>query len=156
MQRAMTRGRAAFALGVAMLVVATATRLEAACTVSATGVSFGTYDVFASAPTDSTGSITYDCAPSDKNLQITLSTGNSGTFAQRGLRNGADQLAYNLFRDAALTSVWGDGTGGSGVFFKQNPHPVKPIVLPVYGRIPAMQDVGTGSYVDSVIVTANF
>ena len=151
----MTRRAAAF-LAVAVLAAASATRLEAACTVSATGVSFGTYNVFAPAPTDSTGSITYDCAPSDKNLQITLSAGNSGTFAPRGLRNGTDQLAYNLFRDAALTSVWGDGTGGSSVFFKTNPHPVKPVVLTVYGRIPPLQDVSTGSYVDTIIVTANF
>jgi spore coat protein U-like protein len=85
-----------------------------------------------------------------------LSTGSSGTFAPRALRNGTDQLAYNLFRDAALTSVWGDGTGGTSVFFKTNPHPIKPVVLTIYGRIPSLQDVGAGSYADTIIVTANF
>ena len=144
------------ALSAVLLLAVWATRVEAACTISATGVNFGLYDVFAPMPTDSTGSVTYDCEPSDKNIRITLSSGVGGTFLPRSLTNGSDLLAYNLFTDAALTSIWGDGTGGSNFYYKNNPHPVKPTVLTIYGRIPALQDVGTGSYTDTVIVTVDF
>lgn len=108
------------------------------------------------APTDSTGSVVYDCDPSDKNIRITLSTGSSGTFTPRALANGSDQLAYNLYEDAALTSIWGDGTGGSNFYFIKNPHPQKPVSLTIYGRIPPLQDVAVGTYSDTVIVTVDF
>jgi spore coat protein U-like protein len=141
---------------VTFLLAANVSRLEAACTISSTGVSFGTYDVFAPAPTDSTGSVVYDCDPSDKNIRITLSTGSSGTFLPRELTNGLDQLAYNLFDNAALTSIWGDGTGGSNFYFIKNPHPQKPVALTIYGRLPPLQDVAAGAYTDSVVVTVDF
>ena len=141
---------------VTFLLTVNVSRLEAACTISSTGVSFGTYDVFAPAPTDSTGSVVYDCDPSDKNIRITLSTGSSGTFLPRELTNGLDQLAYNLFDDAALTSIWGDGTGGSNFYFIKNPHPQKPVALTIYGRLSPLQDVAAGAYTDSVVVTVDF
>lgn len=143
-------------LSAALLLTGSATRIEAACSVSSTGVNFGLYDVFAPMPTDSTGSVTYDCDPSDKNIRITLSSGVGGTFVPRSLTNGNDLLAYNLFTDAALTSIWGDGTGGSSYYTRNNPHPKKPTVLTIYARIPPLQDVGTGSYTDTVIVTVDF
>ena len=141
---------------VTFLSAANVSRLEAACTISSTGVSFGTYDVFAPAPTDSTGSVVYDCDPADKNIRITLSTGSSGTFLPRELTNGLDQLAYNLFDDAALTSIWGDGTGGSNFYSIKNPHPQKPVALTIYGRLPPLQDVAAGAYTDSVVVMVDF
>jgi spore coat protein U-like protein len=143
-------------LGAALIVAGGAARLEAACTISSTGVSFGVYDVFSAAPTDSTGAVIYDCDPPDRNIRITLSTGSNGTFVPRALTNGSDELAYNLFDDAALTSIWGDGTGGSNFYFIKNPHPQKPVALTIYGRIPPLQDVATGSYTDSIIVSVDF
>jgi spore coat protein U-like protein len=94
--------------------------------------------------------------PPDRNIRITLSAGSNGTFTPRALTNGSDQLAYNLFDDAALTSIWGDGTGGSNFYFIKNPHPQKPVALTIYGRIPPLQDVATGSYTDSIIVSVDF
>ena len=143
-------------IGAALVVAGGAARLEAACTISSSGVSFGVYDVFSAAPTDSTGSVVYDCDPSDKNIRITLSTGSSGTFLQRELASGSNQLAYNLFDDAALLSIWGDGTGGSNFYFIKNPHPQKPVALTIYGRIPQLQDAAAGTYSDSIIVSVDF
>src|SRR5262249_38134389 len=74
---------------VSSTLVATA-RVEAACTISATGVSFGTYDVFTSGADASTGTITYRCSASVTNVQITISTGASPTYTPRTLVKGSE------------------------------------------------------------------
>jgi spore coat protein U-like protein len=154
----MTRACTGLAVGVAILLLASAARLEAACSVSATGVSFGTYDILAAAPNDSTGSVVLQCSPSDKNIRVTLSAGSSGTYTARTLKQGSDQLLYNLFRDAARTIVWGDGSGGTSVLLMTNwtGGPNVSQTHPIYGRMPAQQDAAAGTYNDSVVVTINF
>jgi spore coat protein U-like protein len=132
----------AFALGVA--------QSWAACTVSATGVAFGAYDPFSSASLDSTGNVAVTCNPSTP-YTIALSPGNAAQSDRRML-SGANILAYNLFTDATRTAVWGDGTGatltvsGSGI---AGGHPI-------YGRIPARQNVAVGIYSDAITVTVTF
>ena len=135
---------------------ASATVAEAACTISATSVAFGTYDVFATAPRDSTGTVTYRCGPSDHHITITISRGSSTTFTPRTLVNGTAWLQYNLFRDAAFATVWGDGTGGTATYFIVNPPNNQDVVLTVYARVPAEQDVPAGAYADSVVVTLEY
>jgi spore coat protein U-like protein len=133
-----------------------ATLAEAACTISATSVAFGTYDVFATVPRDSTGTVTYRCGPSDHHITITISRGSSTTFTPRTLVNGTARLQYNLFRDAAFATVWGDGTGGTATYFIVNPPNSQDVVLTVYARVPAEQDVPTGTYGDAVVVTLEY
>jgi spore coat protein U-like protein len=140
---------------VALVMLASAQRTEAACTLSATAVAFGTYDVFQVGPTDSTGTITYRCNNNDHNIRIAISTGTSGTFTNRTLKTGSDNLLYNLFY-GGLTQVWGNGTGSTTTYFENNPPNNKDVVLTVYGRIPAGQDVAIGSYTDTVVVTLEY
>jgi spore coat protein U-like protein len=124
------------------------------CTVSATGVTFGAYDVLASTPTDSTGQIAVDCTSATA-VSITLSQGLSGTFAARAMQKGADVLSYNLFLDAARSAIWGNGSGGTGqmdVRVKKN----SPSIITVYGRIPPQQNAAVGTYNDAVVVTVIF
>jgi spore coat protein U-like protein len=135
--------------------VSAAGRAEGACTVSTTGASFGTYDVFNTSANASTGTITYRCGNSDKDILITLSKGSSSTFTTRTLTNGTEVLEYNLYRDATFSSIWGDGTSGTATYTIRNP-PNQDVILTVYGRVPALQVVATGSYADAVIVTINF
>ena len=129
-----------------------------ACTVSASGVSFGAYNVLAPAPTDSTGSVVLECSPSDKNIRVSLSTGASGTYLARALTQGSDQLLYNLYIDAAMTAVWGDGTGGTSVLSIANwtGGPNASQIHTIYGRLPAQQDAAAGTYSDSIVVTVDF
>ena len=131
-------------------------RAEAACTISTTAVSFGTYDVFNGSATTSTGTITYKCGNADHNITITVSTGSSGTFANRTMKKGAESLTYNLYRDAAFATVWGDGSGTTGTYQINNPPNNLNVNLTVYGRVLALQDVSAGSYSDTVIATVNF
>lgn len=124
--------------------------------VAATGVSFGSYDVFASVPTDSSGSITYRCRNVNKrSVRITLSSGGAGTYAIREMRSASDVQQYNLYLDAARTTIWGDGTGGSS-FYQIVPPEDTNIIVFVYGRVPAGQDISAGTYVDSIVATMNW
>lgn len=142
-------------LAAALLVWCLAGRAEAACTISTTAVSFGTYNVYTATADTATGTVTYLCGTADRNIVITLSTGSSGTFTARTMKKGAEALTYNLYRNAALTNIWGDGSGSTSTYTRNNP-PNNSLVLTVYGRVPALQDVSAGSYTDTVIATISF
>ena len=73
------------------------------------------------------------------------------------MASGSNTLNYNLYRDAARTTIWGDGSGGTS-FFQVSVLPLLPTsgTVTVYGRIPALQDAHTGSYSDSIVATITF
>jgi spore coat protein U-like protein len=141
-------------LAAGAIVLGSSVPASAWCSVSASSVSFGTYNVFATSPTDSVGELTVFCFL-DSNISVTISKGNAGTFAPRQMQDAAERLSYNLFRDAARTVVWGDGSSGTSSYVIPVAILTK-IPLSVYGRIPPGQDVRTGSYTDSVTVVVNF
>ena len=125
------------------------------CTISAVGVSFGTYNVFSVSPLDSTGSVTYTCTgiASDR-ITINLSRGGAPTFNPRQMNQAAETLNYNLYLDAAHATIWGDTTSGTSRY-----GPIKPVAtntITIYGRIPVGQDHTAGSYTDTVIATINY
>jgi spore coat protein U domain-containing protein, fimbrial subunit CupE1/2/3/6 len=142
---------------VAVVILAGVSRAEAAnCSLSTTSILFGTYNVFSSAPVDSTGSVTYRCNGTTPGVLITITKGQSATFLPRELGKGLERLDYNLFRDAARTTVWGDFTGGTSAFIDIDPPKKEDLTVTVYGRIPPGQDISAGSYTDSVTVVMNF
>jgi spore coat protein U-like protein len=147
------------ALGAAMLaaIAAPAPARAASCSfVSVSGVSFGTYDVFASGPTDSAGSLSYSCS-GGATVTITLSIGNAPSYAPRLLlKLGGATIDYNLYLDAARNTIWGDGLGATGEYGPTAPADGVTVTVPVYGRIPAGQDASVGAYTDTVTATINF
>lgn len=127
------------------------------CTISTVGVVFGSYDVFATTPLDSTGSVTYTCSNVlGATITIDLSRGNASTFQPRQLRKGSTSLNYNLYRDAGTSQIWGDGTGGSVRYGPVTPAENSATTVTIFGRIPARQDVSIGSYSDTITATINF
>ena len=122
-----------------------------ACTVSATGVGFGTFNPFAGGNIDSTGNVAATCSPGAP-YTIALSPGDGGNQMTRTMKSGAKQLSYNLFTDATRSIVWGDGTGasqtvsGSGTAGSHT----------IYGRIAVTSTTSVGSYADAIIVTVTF
>ena len=159
MQRALiTRalGRAAIVAAVWLLSAASASAQAPSCTISVTSVAFGTYNVFTTTADDSTGTITYRCNSTAANISIALNDGSSSTFSPRTLRKGSEVLQYNLYRNAARTTIWGDGTGGTSVYSLANPPNNSNVNLTIYGRIPAQQDVSAGNYSDTVSAVINF
>ena len=130
---------------------------DAVCSISATSIVFGTYDVLNPAPLDTNGSLIYRCEGRDHNIIISLDRGGSPSFATRRMLSGSNQLLYNLFLNAARTVIWGDGTGGTQFLFVRNPQPNnQDISVPIYGRIPALQDVKVGNYANTITATINF
>lgn len=127
-----------------------------ACTISATSVNFGSYNVFNGSPTDSTGTVTYRCNGSAHNITIGLTQGAGASFNQRQMQKGSESLTYNLFVDASRTNIWGDGTGGTSVYSIANPPNNTNVNLTVYGRVTAGQDVSAGSFSDTVTAVINF
>jgi spore coat protein U-like protein len=147
----------------------------AACQFSSATIAFGVYDVYGG-ELGVAGSIAGICTKgANKHTQptLTLDTGaNSATFATRKMRctsgpcltnYATDSLQYNLYTTAAYTTVWGDGTGGTGTY--QFPSGCcdsgTPFRTPVYGLIPAataggINDVAVGGYTDTVLVTMTF
>ena len=127
-----------------------------ACTISATSVNFGSYNVFNGSHTDSTGTVTYRCNGSAHNITIGLTQGASASFNQRQMQKGSESLTYNLFVDASRTNIWGDGTGGTSVYSIANPPNNTNVNLTVYGRVTAGQDVSAGTFSDTVTAVINF
>jgi len=138
-------------------VLGAAAGAEAACTLSTTAVSFGTYNVFAAAPDDAAGQITYRCTTTRPPLvTIQLDKGGAASFNPRQMRQGSEQLNYNLYLDSTRTTIWGDGTGGSQTYTQASPPLGQNIGVNVYGRIPAGQDVSSGAYNATVTATIFF
>lgn len=131
------------------------------CSVNATGLNFGSYDVFSPTPKDATATITVSCnAPLQNPLTpvvVSLSPGTSGSFAQRRLQRtgGPDQLAYNIFTNPSFSTVWGDGNSSSQTQ-SSIINRTAPWVATLYGRIPARQNVSAGSYSDLITVTVDW
>jgi spore coat protein U-like protein len=144
----------------ALLVIAGTLALPAPaaaqCSITATGMAFGTYDVFSASPLDATATVRVQCNAVFRNIEVRLSTGSSSTFSPRTMLQGATNvLNYNIYRAADHSSIWGDGTGGTSyytgtIWFWGS------VTLTGYGRIPAGQDVRSGAYSDTVQAIVNF
>jgi len=127
------------------------------CTITTTSVVFGNYSVYGALPVDNTGTITIRCNSFANSVIVDLSNGNAFNFTPRYmLRAGVEQLTYNVFLDAARTTIWGDNTGGSSHYGPVNPPNNTNVDITIYGRITAGQDVSGGSYIDSFRATVNF
>lgn len=128
----------------------------AVCTISSTSINFGSYDVFNSAPLDTTGSVVYQCGNLDRNITISLDRGGAPSFNPRRMTQGTWTLNYNLYLNASRTVIWGDGSGGTQAFFENNPQNNQNITIPIYGRVPAGQGVRAGPYTNTITVIVNF
>lgn len=126
------------------------------CVITATDLDFGTSGALTAARTG-TGTLTARCT-NGSNYTIALGAGTSpgASVASRRLQRtgGTEQVAYQLYRDAAYALPWGDGTGGSstqsgtGTGLSQ--------AYTVYGRVPAQATPVAGTYTDVITVTITY
>jgi spore coat protein U-like protein len=141
-------------LGITVTSIIFSSPVLSQCSINVTNVNFGSYDVFNTTSTTSTGSITYDCSlanPSPTSITIDLSQGNSSAYNSRQLRSVNDSLNYNLYLDAAGNSIWGDGTNSQNYI-----NSALTGTVTIYGIIPARQNAKVGTYTDSITTTINF
>jgi len=129
------------------------------CAVAVNGIlSFGVYTILA--PADSATTLTVSCSQINQAPNRTLSytvrlTSGPGSFVNRLMNHltlPGETLGYNLYRDAARSVVWGDGTSGTtfstGQFIFNPPSfgNNQQAQFTVYGRIPANQNPAAGTY----------
>lgn len=153
----MRRGLRSLVLAGGIGMLSAGSALAQTCNVSVTGpLNFGLYTF--TTPLDGAASLTVGCrlinmAPGRViNYTIRLSSG-PGSFLARQMNHltlPGEVLTYNLYRDAARSLVWGDGTAGTVVVTGQFVFPpanqeTVP-AIPIYGRIPANQNVAAGAY----------
>ncbi len=128
------------------------------CQIQTVPVAFGTYNVFSNTVLTSVGNITVRCVgigAGTTPITVFLNPGTSGSFQPRRMTRLGETLSYNLFLDANGTRIWGDGTSGTlihSAVVSNN----QLLNLPVFGRIPPGQDVGVGTYTDTIVATVNF
>jgi len=130
------------------------------CTISSTAIGFGDYDPIvanASTPLDVAGTVVITCTKGAATT-IGLNTGNNAANASgttRAMKSGSDYLSYEIYQEAARTTVWGNS--GTGLFTPPAAPSKNPRTFQTYGRVPAAQDVPAGaSYTDTVTATVNF
>ena len=129
----------------------------AACKITTTPLTFGSYDVFLLTAKAATAQVTITCnnkATDPATVQLTLSPGGSGNFGQRMMTGsgGGAPLLYNIYTTAGLSVILGDGSGGSTAP-SALVDKTAPWVVTLYGSIPAQQSVLVGTYTDSLIAT---
>jgi spore coat protein U-like protein len=124
------------------------------CTIQTTTLNFGTYDVFATADTSSTATISIRCNR-DLSITVFIDRGASTTFHERLMTGAADQIAYNLYLQATYGQVWGDGSESTTFHAGLAPRNAN-VDITVYGRVLAGQDVSAGAYSDTVVATVNY
>lgn len=126
---------------------------------SVVGVSFGNYNVYSSADVDGAGSFTFLCEQGLPSVvTIDISTGSSGSYATRTLKNGTSTLNYNVWSTAARTGdPWGDGTNSTTHYGPVLVVLGEQTTLNVYGRIPGAQaNALAGAHSDTLILTITF
>ena len=127
------------------------------CTITTAPLAFGTYDPVvanATTPLDATATVTIACTMGTP-ATIGLDAGSNALASQRRLTNASSAyMNYQMFLDSAHATMWGNDSSNQ---MDAGAAPSKaPRAFPVYGRIPAGQDVPIGPFSDSVVATVNF
>lgn len=126
------------------------------CVISANTLDFGTSGVLRTA-IDANGSLSVRCTlNAPYSIALNAGTGSGASVATRRMtRSGGTQTVnYQLFRNAARTELWGDGTNGTLTVSGTGTGIAQTINL--YGRVPAQTTPQAGTYVDTVTVTITY
>jgi spore coat protein U-like protein len=137
----------------------------ATCNISTTGPAFGTYDPSSATATTANGSVTATCTwisggNTTVNLVVIYGPGNAGTYPNRFMLSGAQQLNYNIYFESSFTTIRGNGTAGTqtgqATLSVSSGNPTVTATGTLFGRIPAGQNAAPGSYSDTIVVTMNY
>lgn len=144
----------------AFLVSCAAARATPVCSVSTSGVAFGSFNPLPGASADTVGTISVTCtgtAGDSVSYTLTLSAG-LGSFTTRKMLLASNALYYNLYTDSGCTQIWGDTSSGTvSVADAMTGLSSAPQTknYSVYSRIASGQNHAKGGagYSDSLLVT---
>lgn len=122
------------------------------CSVTATPLDFGTVGLLL-ANTLGTSTIGVQCS-SGSAWNVGLDKGSNGaSITTRKMASGANLVGYQLYSNAARTTVWGDTVGSNTVAGTGNGNVQN---LTVYGSVPAQTTPAAGTYNDTITVTVTY
>ena len=127
--------------------------VQAACTLSATSLAFGTYS---GVLLNSTSALSVTCTNSTTyNVGLNAGTASGATVTNRSMKGpGSALLGYKMFRNSGRTLNWGN-TVGSDTVARTGSGSVQG--LTVYGQIPAGQFASPpGNYSDTITATITY
>lgn len=133
--------------------------LNCSCSVSASPVAFGSYNPLAGTAINANGNVAVTCSALLAGLNVSyviaLSAGQNGTFSARKMISGSSLMSYNVYTNATQTTIWGDGSSGTGTVSDAYLLSLLSVTrnYTVYGNLPALQNVSPGSYADTITVT---
>lgn len=107
-------GLKSFLALILFLSATTAAHSNRTCSISMTGIAFGNVDVTTGSPVETTGTVSVTCSGyggDPPRLCISIGVGSAGDATSRQML-GPSSLRYDLYRDAARTSVWGSWQTG--------------------------------------------
>lgn len=124
------------------------------CLITAQDMNFGTFELLDTTDQQTTSDILVRCTNGTA-YGIALSVG-SGTYDARTLLKGSDSLTYNLYTDAAHTTIWGDDSGNTDIVPGTGTGMGIPnlITHKVYGRLLGSANLGAKPGTYSSIITA--
>lgn len=126
----------------------------ATCEVAANDLTFGNYNPITAAHLDAATTVSVTCTNGTSyNVALSLGDGSGASTASRYMTQGANSLAYTLYRDPGRTQLWGTNEGvdtfagvGDG----------NADTINIYGRVPMQQSVPAGAYDDVITVTVTW
>jgi spore coat protein U-like protein len=126
--------------------------VAATCSITGANLSFGTYK---QVQLDATTTLTATCTSTTPfNIGLNQGVGTGATVTLRKMAGPSSQLLnYRMFQDSARTINWGNTVGTDTV---ASTGTGSAQTITVYGRIPASQNDGPGTYQDTVTATLTF
>jgi spore coat protein U-like protein len=133
--------------------------VQSSCSATAATLAFPNYTPGGGTQIGNT-SISVKCT---KNTPFTVLLNAGSTtgdaFAQRLMASGANTLQYNLYTSAALSTIFGDGTGGTGTIAGTGLGVATANTVQVFGQVPdnaTNQAAIPGAYADTITVTVSY
>ncbi|HYS56486.1 MAG TPA: spore coat U domain-containing protein [Thermoanaerobaculia bacterium] len=129
--------------------------VAAKCTIGAFSIAFGSYDPFAAAPLDQSGTVTINCTKGTSGVVSFNLGANASGVVRRMQDTGAtgNFLSYEVYTDAAHTTVWNAvNTVTLGPAVSKN----TALTATAYGRVAAGQDAAVLNYQDTLVATVTF
>jgi spore coat protein U-like protein len=147
-------------LALTICCMATPATAAISCTASMTNIVFGSVNALPGTVIDTTGTLTITCSGATANTTYRfctdIRTGTDASGNQRRMASGTNFLNFDLYKDAARTSEWGNYAnnylgGGSQNDFTSNGSGNVSATVTVYARIAASQQTAIpGSYSETM------
>lgn len=133
--------------------------ISSSCLLSASAVAFGAFTPTATATTlSANGTVSATCS-NGVPYALSLDGGTKGTIATRKMGGAnvanADLLIYNIYTTTAKTTIFGDGTTGSGSKINSTGTGSAQAIT-VYGGLLTNQYVTPDNYSDTLTVTMTY